>query len=342
MAMTTEQTAEFNASLSLLGAEELRAMKGDDPEEDALIDTILNAGKAVEMKVKPATRDDDDDKSPSAAATLAKEKEDNEDDEDPPATAVPANAGVDQATLDAAATKSTVEPAAAAAEDLAAPEIKDVSAEIPALDLNPLNTEYNNGIAELDAAKAEKLAALMAGDIDAAAYAKYEADYMNGRDQLREKRADQREWFTDVHNFKLEIARTVGINYDTDLKKAEALNDWCMRLAKKPENAGRDDKLILRDAHQKVMAEFGLNVASAAAAPAVAKPVPAAAAKPAKAGRAPDLSTLPPSIGGLPAAAETEAGDGGEFSSLDKLTGMEYEQALARLSPNQKNRYEMA
>jgi hypothetical protein len=47
---------------------------------------------------------------------------------------------------------------------------------------------------------------------------------------------------------------------------------------------------------------------------------------------------LPPTLGGLPAAAMNTAGEG-EFAHLERLNGPAYEAALARLTPEQHDRY---
>ena len=50
MALSPEETQDLNESYSLLSAAELRGQLGDDPEHDALINAILEDGKAVETK----------------------------------------------------------------------------------------------------------------------------------------------------------------------------------------------------------------------------------------------------------------------------------------------------
>lgn len=47
---------------------------------------------------------------------------------------------------------------------------------------------------------------------------------------------------------------------------------------------------------------------------------------------------LPPTLGGLPAASMTTAGEG-EFAHLERLNGPAFESALARLTPEQHERY---
>ncbi len=55
-------------------------------------------------------------------------------------------------------------------------------------------------------------------------------------------------------------------------------------------------------------------------------------------GKKADRSKIPPNLGDLPAADVAETG-GDEFSRLDGLEGMELEQALAKMSPSEQERY---
>jgi len=50
----------------------------------------------------------------------------------------------------------------------------------------------------------------------------------------------------------------------------------------------------------------------------------------------------PPTLAGLPSATLPETGDPDEFSRLDRLSGMDLEEALSRLSEAEADRYLMA
>lgn len=60
-----------------------------------------------------------------------------------------------------------------------------------------------------------------------------------------------------------------------------------------------------------------------------------------RAGTKPDLKGIPKTIGNLPAAEDNDAA-ASEFAAIDKLTGMEYEEALAKMTPEQQERYAKA
>lgn len=48
---------------------------------------------------------------------------------------------------------------------------------------------------------------------------------------------------------------------------------------------------------------------------------------------------IPPNLGGLPSAADDDLGGGGDFAYLDRLQGLAYEEALAKLTPDQQEAY---
>jgi hypothetical protein len=50
-----------------------------------------------------------------------------------------------------------------------------------------------------------------------------------------------------------------------------------------------------------------------------------------------DRSALPPTLAGVPAAADASVGS--EFAHLDGLEGTALEKALARMTPDQQERY---
>ena len=101
-----------------------------------------------------------------------------------------------------------------------------------------------------------------------------------------------------------------------------------------PENLRtRTHAWFLQEAHKQVDVVFGVtkvpDVPAAAAGPG---DVPANTSE-TKPGEAP-----PKTLGGLPAAADDDP-SADEFSALDKLTGMELEQALNKLTPAQADAY---
>lgn len=91
-------------------------------------------------------------------------------------------------------------------------------------------------------------------------------------------------------------------------------------------------RAILEEAHMLAARKFGIKAKEA-------QPAKDSAGKPRKTGeRAPDLSGIPPTIGRGPAAAAA-SGAGDEFGHLESLSGIALEKAIAKLSPEQLDRY---
>lgn len=344
MGMSTEAAQDYKESLSLLSGEELRSQLGEDEEHDTIIQQVLDGGKAVELKAgaKPAGDEDDPSDPPGKAAAGDDDQDEDDPDDDPDAD--PGDDPADPPAVDAAAKQGEqgAEAAEAAEAAASAAEAAAVTDEVlPPPDMSAVDQRYKEGLAALDATKADKLAELMEGTMTPKDYAAFEAKYMADRDDLRDRKAAEVEWFGGVvHTFQSEALKATGINYVTDAAMGEALDDWVKRLSAKPGNEDKPPRWYLEEAHKKVMAEFDIAPRAAAKPPAAAGKPAAEPAKPAKPARTPKLADIPPTLGKLPAAAGAEGHDGGEFGKLDSLTGMAYERALAALSPDQKLRYE--
>lgn len=88
------------------------------------------------------------------------------------------------------------------------------------------------------------------------------------------------------------------------------------------------DMQYLNEAGREVRKLFGIEVAAAPAAAAAVAAAP---------GSALSSVPLPKTLGDVPAAAENV--DGGEFAFMEKLDGMDYENAVARMTADQKARF---
>jgi hypothetical protein len=333
MGMSADEVQEFRESANLLGADELRAMIGSGDEEDAIINEILAGGTAKEMKVKPDLDDDDAHPNPDdkrvepARAKLGEEEEEEEEEEDDPATGAGASAP-------GAADAANAGGAAAGAAD---------AGQIAPLDLAFLDVDFKNRLLAMDAENKKDFKAMMEGELDPDEYAERNSKYLNDRDGLRDQKAASAAFFTDVHNFKVQ-ALASGVNYDTDAEKAAAWDDWVKRIAASPAGQKMSDADILAAAHRKVLVEFDVPAAAGASntgkdAQNSGKNVSGTKKVAEKQGRAPNLSNIPPTLGGIPAAATSDGQDGGEFAHLETLSGMDFERAIARLSPEQRDRY---
>lgn len=340
----TEAQQELHHAYKNLSRPELEGMLGDDEDTDLVINAILAGGKQVELKAG-STRDDDSGdgrEQTHHSYGVGQDGDDADDDggeetDDDPQSASGEAEGSD---ADGADKGDAAGAQAAQGETQAAAETDagdvDTSALAP-LDLAVAESRYQSALDTLKAEKATKLQQMLDGEIEPAEYSKYESEYEDKRDALKEQRQGEIEWVQQVHAFKAQALRDSGINYDTDAEKGQAFDDWLKRLAANPANGNKDEAWFLQQAHKKVMAEF--DIAPKAEAPAKAEPAkPATPAKPPV--RRADTSAIPPTLGGLPAASSADAGDGGEFAHIHNLTGMAYEKAIAALSPAARERFE--
>jgi len=217
--------------------------------------------------------------------------------------------------------------------------------------------------AQIKALRTEKAAAfkqLMDGDLTPEQYSAKE-DEVTGKISEIERQVTAARVATEISvqnaqrsylgkvNALLDRARDVdGVDYRAEGNKHlhDALDRTVKWLANDPSNADKPEQWFLDEAHAMVKGRFG--VGKAAAAPAGqqggADGKPAAAKPPAttsRAGKAPDLSGVPPTVRNLPAAADGGAtgDDGGEFAHLNGLTGMALERAVARMTPEQQQRW---
>jgi hypothetical protein len=132
-----------------------------------------------------------------------------------------------------------------------------------------------------------------------------------------------------------------GIDYRAPENKAlhEDLDRTVKFLANDPSNADKPEQWFLDKAHAMVKAMHGLGKAGAATGAAETSAASAAAAQATqtRSGKGPDLSGIPPSLRNVPAAAGSD--DGGEFAHLNTLTGMALERAIAKMTPEQQQRW---
>lgn len=103
------------------------------------------------------------------------------------------------------------------------------------------------------------------------------------------------------------------------------LNTAVKAIANNPKNAAMGPDEVLAEADKQVRARMVVGD----------KPTP----KPKVQERQIDRTKLPPTLHGLPSAEIPETGESTEFAYLDKLTGMDLERALAKMTPEQEARY---
>ena len=149
----------------------------------------------------------------------------------------------------------------------------------------------------------------------------------------RMNQAYQQQWWTnEIRSFKREAARE-GVDYDADPKLAAEWDKAVRYLGNDPDNADKDASWFLREGHEMVKARFRIGgQAPQSSASKLSKVDEALANRRQRAG------DPPRTLANLPQAGVEQEGQG-EFSHLEKLSGLDLEKALARMSPDQQERY---
>lgn len=127
--------------------------------------------------------------------------------------------------------------------------------------------------------------------------------------------------------------RESGFNYHADASKdaLRALDARVKALAPLYDDNPDGWKRALQAAHKLVADEFGIKAAKPKAEQTTSKPEQGKS-------RAPDLSALPPTAVRGPSAGASST-NAGEFSHLDGLSGIALEKAIAKMSPEQLERW---
>jgi hypothetical protein len=163
--------------------------------------------------------------------------------------------------------------------------------------------------------------------------------------EMAEQQGAQR-WQWEVNRFMKDVLKHEGIDYKKSVALNAALDAEVKRLANDEANKDKSGEWFLKAAHDNVKTEMGLKAskpegddkggdAAAKAAAAAAAKAAAERRKQADANR----DKLHRGISDLPAAGAGEIGNEGEFAHLEGLNGMELENAVARMTPDQQDRY---
>lgn len=194
--------------------------------------------------------------------------------------------------------------------------------------------------AQVDAIKTESDAlakAFRAGEIDFDEYTVQAQALTERRDGLLAARVKaeiagemkaqsaEQEWRDTVQSFMRRVAKEENLNYSQDAAKQKTLDIYVKELAADESNADKPMGWFLEEAHAMVKARYGLNNKLLDE-------------KPVKPTRKPPLDALPHTLANVP------GGDGpgdlvGEFTDLDGLEGIDLEQAIARMTPAQREKY---
>lgn len=139
----------------------------------------------------------------------------------------------------------------------------------------------------------------------------------------------EQQWRSTVDTFIANTAKAGSIDYARDAEKLADLDAFVKMLAGKDEHAQRPMDWFLAEAHRRVQALHG--------APAAA-PAPQRTVDQARAARKPAADAIPTTLAQVP-GSDGPGDVSGEFADVLSLDGMEYEAAIARMTPAQRERF---
>lgn len=232
---------------------------------------------------------------------------------------------------------SEAEPAKVKADDTVAEQTVPVAAapEFTPQIIVPQVEGYDEKIAAFKGQKSELRAKLNSGDIDLDQYEE-QKDVVLAQERALElakrdadnaanhnKQVGEARWLWEQERF---FADEANARYK-DKYVSAALNAAVIDLASDAANNGKTGEWFLKEADKIVRERF---VSAAKPEPDEKKP---------GASHKPDLRLIPPTLGGLPAAEIAQTGSVDEFAHIDRLQGVAYEEAVARLSPAERERF---
>lgn len=300
---TDEERATLTAT-ELAGLKELE----DEPVDATTLDDQLRDDKQLAPEKQPGIPEPGTQAEPAPAPTPAPVE--------PPASATPSPGDAPPEAVDPA-------PAAPSQPTTTAP------APVPAPTALPTWTapaDADKQISDLRAQRLEIAQKFDDGDISA-------AEMSTQHSEIDDKIADIRTqvlkadistgarlstWDAHVESF---LAKPEHAIYRDNAAMNAALDAEVRRLQAQPD-ARPLDPGALGQAHQNIQAALGV------------KTTPAPTPTP-----APGAPVIPPTLRTLPASDLTPTNDTGEFAAIDRLTGTAYDDALAKLTPEQMNRY---
>lgn len=216
-------------------------------------------------------------------------------------------------------------------ESAAQPVVPRYEAQLP--------QDYDQQIAALKARDAELRQRFKDGDIDIDERDAGLAELAEQRERLLVLRAKAeisqemtqqtaaQQWQATINAFVAKAARDDGVDYRKDAALANDWDQFVRVLAAKPEHADKSMEWFLAEAHKRVMALHG-----------VAKPAPKDPVADAKAKRKPPVDAAPTTLAQVP-GSDGPGDVSSEFADIEALDGWELEEAIAKMSPAQREKF---
>lgn len=325
--MSAAENSMDPALLETLTPEEREAMGFDDmsPEDRAALEAV--AGDAA-----PATTTGDGNDDPDADA-------DDDDDDDEPGDGAPAEGqGVAPAPAAAPAAAPAEQPAAQ--DDTPADEPMQVyRAELP--------PDYQERVTAIASRQAEVMDKFNDGEIDIAERDKQLGEINAERENLLLIRSRveameevnrqnlQREWMRNVNTFMADATKPEmgGVDYRKNPAMAQDLDGFVKYLANNPANEDKSPRWFLDQAHKLVLAQHGIERKAAAL-----QKSPEERLAEARAARKPPTGQVQPNLAQVP-GSDGPGDVASEFADVEALEGQELEDAIARMSPDQRRKF---
>jgi hypothetical protein len=314
------QEYDRDAALANLTDEERAALEDDDlsPEEKAALEDIAGDDEG-----------DDDEDDEDIDADDEGTEDDGEEDAEEKKAAAPAKKS-EEAKVDESA-ETTEADDGDDDEDL-----EEVNSRYQV----KLPDDFDDQVKALDDREAELAKKFKAGEIEADEFLSENKSLASEREKLgriatkaeiaqemKEQNAAQT-WQRKVRALMRDAKASDGIDYSKPLLGA-ALDKALKDLAAKDENNDKPMSWFLKEAHKQVKTELGVGKKEVTKED---KPTEKPKA------RKPDTSKLPASLANVP-GGDGPGDVGDEFADLDKLDGLAYETALAKMTPAQRDRY---
>jgi len=315
--------------LSTLTPEEQSAIRDAEKEDGLDVDALRKIAGPDDTSSK-----DDDDDAPTAAAAAAGGA--------PPIEGQGAGPGAA-----AAAPAPPAPPAPGAAADAAA-DATPAPATVQARRYEAkLPDNYDATVQDLATRESELRAKFKAGEIEFDDFEEQRGAILTEREGLLVARTKAevsqefnaqgaaQEWAAEVDKLMTKAATPEGggVDYRKDAEKASDLDTFVKALAAKPENNDKTMDWFLNEGHRRVQALHGLTRPE----PPPVKDDKAAIAA-AVAARAPALVNAPKTLAQVP-GSDGPGDIAGEFAEMDRLSGLELEDTIRRMTPAQRERY---
>lgn len=328
--MSATQTLDAAALANLTDDEREAIESGDMTAEELAAMQRIAAGAGADG----ATDGDDDD-------DISDHDDDGDDDGQGAAPVERAAAAPAAPAADAGTTAPASAPATAAAPAVApAPRYE---AALPA--------DFDARVQDLATRESELKRAFRAGEIEFDDFEAKRDELLREREGLTIARTKaeiasemtaqtaEQQWRSTVDSFLNAQAKVM--DYRANAEAMGDLDAFVKMLAAKDANAHQPMEWFLAEAHKRVMALHGGNAAPAPAPAPAAASSPAEAKVRASAARKPDPTAAPATLAQVP-GADGPGDVGGEFGDVLSLDGMEYESAIARMTPAQRERFARA